>query len=323
METLTMTSPYGDADLKAISTEIIMLTPEVAEMLRTTCLFERQRPLSDRNIDRLAHEMINGTFVRGTPIFVAVFEDNSMRMLNGNHTCEAVRKTAIAIPVVIIYVKVKDVEAAAAIYSVLDIQKARTWGDALKARGTFDDVPMAKSVLSAIGFMMTDFQYDRSNTSVNSRDSRFAKLEVYRTAANLLAEAVANAPVTNTRRLRITPVMSVALVTARYQPSMAKEFWSGFVFDDGLSANDPRKALMRFLNNLGTPGAALWEDVSRAAALAWNAFFEGRKLEVCKPNQTGTIRIVGTTISLEKKARPEASSCKPSATPAGRIGGAS
>ena len=310
-----MTSPYSETDLKTITTEVIMLTPEVAEMMRTTCLFERQRPVSERNIERLAHEMVNGTFVRGTPIFVAVFPNNMMRMLNGNHTCEAVRKSGIAIPVVIIYLKVVDIEAASAIYSVLDIQKARTWSDALKARGTFDDFPMAKSVLSAIGFIMTDFRHDPLNTAIKSRDSRFAELTKYRPAAEMLADAIANAPGVNTRKLRLVPVLSVALISTRYQPSMAAAFWSGLVYDDGLPANDPRKALLRYLNNLTNPGTALWEDMARAAALAWNAGFERRKLEVCKPNQMGTFRIIGTPVIKEKKAKAE--------PPTAEIGGVS
>ena len=300
-----MTSPYSTTDLSAISTEITMLTPDVAEMLRTTCLFERQRPVSERNVERLAHEMVNGTFVRGTPIFVAVFPNNMMRMLNGNHTCEAVRKTGIAIPVVIIYLKVPDLEAASAIYSVLDIQKARTWSDALKARGTFADFPMAKPVLSAIGFIMTEFRYDPLNTAIKSRDSRFAELTKYRPAAEMLAEATANAPGANTKKLRLVPVLAVALLSTRYQPSMAKEFWSGLVYDDGLPANDPRKALLRYLNNLTNPGTAQWEDMARAAALAWNAGFEGRKLEVCKPNQMGAFRIIGTPVIKERKAKAD------------------
>ncbi|MEI8397319.1 MAG: hypothetical protein WCF85_21570, partial [Rhodospirillaceae bacterium] len=309
MET-KMSSPYNSEDLKTLSTEIIMLTPEVAEMLRTTCLFERQRPLSEHNIDRLAHEMRNGTFVKGTPIFVAVFPNNMMRMLNGNHTCEAVRKTGIAIPVIVIYLKVNDLEAASAIYAVLDIQKTRTWGEALKSQGAFDDFPMAKQALSAIGFIMTEFCHEPSNIAVKSRDLRFAELNRYRQAAETLAEATVKAPGANTKKLRIIPVLSVALFTARHQPSMAKEFWSGFAHDDGLQGNDPRKALLRYLNNLTGTGAVLWEDIARAAVLAWNAAFEGRKLEVCKPNQMGAFRIIGTPVFKEKKAKPATSAAQ-------------
>ena len=310
-----MPTPYSETDLKAISTEIIMLTPDVAEMLRTTCLFERQRPLSEYNIDRLAHEMKIGSFVRGTPIFVAVLPNNMMRMLNGNHTCEAVRKTGIAIPVVIIYLKVNDIEAASAIYSVLDTQKTRTWGAALKSQGAFDDFPMAKQALSAVGFIMTDFCHDPSNIAVKSRDFRFAELNKYRQAAEILADATVEAPTVNTKKLRIIPVLSVALFTARHQPSMAKAFWSGFAHDDGLQANDPRKALLHYLNNLTSTSTALWEDIARAAVLAWNAAFEGRRLEVCKPNQMGAFRIIGTPILKEKKTKPAASTA--------RIGGVS
>jgi len=299
-----MTNPYSDADLKAIATEALMLTPEVAEMMRTTCLFERQRRLSPLNIDRLAHEMRHGTFVRGTPIFVAVLPDGAMRMLNGNHTCEAVRKTGIAIPVVFIYLKVRDIEDAAAIYSVLDTQKARTWTDALQARGINEEMPMARYVLSAVAFIMSGFRHDPANAEVKSRDSRFSCLETYRNPAGILAGAIANAPAVHTRKFRQVPVLAVALETARFQPSTAAEFWGGLVLDDGLPANDPRKALIRFLGNITGAGTTRWQDMARAAALAWNAHFEGRPLEICKPNQMGVFRIVGTPVGKETVARP-------------------
>ncbi len=45
-----MISPYSTTDLNTISTEITMLTPELAEMMRTEFVFERQRPVYAANV---------------------------------------------------------------------------------------------------------------------------------------------------------------------------------------------------------------------------------------------------------------------------------
>ena len=121
-----MKSLYGKADLDDIATKIVMLSPEMAKVMRTEFVFERQRPICEANVDRLAREIVNETFVPGTPILIAVLPNLSKRLLNGGHICEAIMKTGLAIPVVLITVRVSNLEEAATIYSALDRQKART-----------------------------------------------------------------------------------------------------------------------------------------------------------------------------------------------------
>src|SRR5579875_3709638 len=116
-------SPYGEADLAALRTEALMVTPAMAKMLRASCHFERQRPINARNVERLAMEMRRGWFITGTPVFMAVLPDGSMRIVNGNHTLEAVQSSGVSIPLAFIYSKVSDIEGAARIYACLDLQK--------------------------------------------------------------------------------------------------------------------------------------------------------------------------------------------------------
>jgi hypothetical protein len=92
--------------------------------------------------------------------------------------------------------------------------------------------------------------------------------------------------------------------TARYQPSSAEEFWGGMIMDDGLKANDPRKVLLRYLNN--KPANAARDDTKKATALAWNAFFVDRPLELLRPNQLKVFRIEGTPYGDEKRERENA-----------------
>ena len=294
---------YTKTHLKSISTEVFWLTPELAALFRSDQeggrLFERQRPLGRLNVDRLTKELLNGTFVAGMPLLFAVMPSGKFYMLNGNHTCEAVKKSGVSLPMTAIYINVKDFDEAARIYSLIDIQKVKTWMDALQARGFKEEYPMARSVMSAVGFITSGYKYDSTN---KSQDERFDAMERYRVPAGLLQSATTKAPQKNSQKFKQVPVLAVALTTAMYQPSMAVEFWGGFVFDDGLAANDPRKALMRYLMNITSAGATKWPELARAASVAWNAHFEGRPLQYCKPSTMDELRISGTHIG--RKAMP-------------------
>lgn len=298
---LPKSNPYDERSMDALRVEIQWIDAKMARHLRDTCAFEWQRKISDRNVARLAAEMKKGWFVAGTPITVAVLPDNSMRLLNGNHTMEAIHASGVSVPLTFIYSRVRDLHEAGKIYATLDIQRVRTWADSLQATGK-GDFPLGQKAMSAIGLVMQDFVFTASNMDANaSRNARFEVMEDYRVAASIIEKALNGAPAINRRIMSRAAILSVALATARYQPSTAAEFWHTAAFDDGLSRNDPRKALLTYgMNNRSRSGTD--NNVhSRAAALAWNAYFEGRALEYCKPNQTQEFRLLGTPWSARRK----------------------
>lgn len=298
-------NPYPTADVKRLRSEVVVVDPAMAKTLRSSCHFERQRPINARNVERLAVEMRRGWFIPGTPIFFAVLPDGSMRIVNGNHTLEAVSEADVSLPLVFIYARVDDIEGAARIYASMDLQKMRTWSNALQALGLSGEVPMSNYVLPAIGILMAGFKADQTNVeATSSRTARFGKVDEYKEAAALLHASWTSAPLTNQRLLRRAAFMAVALETARYQPSTAVEFWGGAAKDDGLAANDPRKALLRYATNNKAMGAGERNSHCKAAGLAWNAFFAQRKLEVCKPNAMGDFRLSGTPWHNGKPGKP-------------------
>lgn len=88
--------------------------------------------------------------------------------------------------------------------------------------------------------------------------------------------------------------MAVSLVTMRYQPSNAESFWRDLVWDDGLRKDDPRKVLLRYLQQHDTVGAQATRQNILAASNAWNAAFEGRTIDHLKPTMTARLSIMGT-----------------------------
>lgn len=285
--------PYGLDDLTGLSMTAGAVSPAMAKHMRATMHFERQRPINERNVARLAEEMRRGWFLAGTPIFICTLPSGREYIVNGNHTLEAVAASGVTIPLVMIRKRVRDVEGAARVYSTFDLQRMRTWRDTLQAVGFADTLPMPDHVIAAIGQIMQDFKHDPHNLSAMSRQARMAAVPEYTQAAHVIQAAIDGGHRQNIRITQRAAVLAVALYTAKYQPSVAAEFWGGLAKDDGLKANDPRKVLLRYMGNNRAHSTARPEQ-SRATALAWNAFFEGRVIEYVKPNAAGDMRILGT-----------------------------
>lgn len=288
-----MTNKPVKIDAPRLTAEIVNMTPALARNLRDTAHFDRQRPLDVSTVARYANEMKKGWFVEGTPIYIAVMPDGQMYILNGNHTLEAIVLADVSVPLAVVYNHVDTFEEATHIYANLDIQKVRSWRNALQALEGDNATAFDSKVLAALGIIMGGFNI--SSRSTSSRTERFALFEFYGTPAQLIANAIQGAPAQHRQYIQRAPVLAVAIITAKAQPSMAVEFWQGLVFDNGLVVGDPRKALLRFLSsNVVNAGGNARTLQSVAASLAWNAYYEHRQLEVIKPNQAKGVKILGT-----------------------------
>lgn len=286
---------YGLNDLMALSATTGAISPAMAKAMREAMHFERQRPIDLRNVQRLAEEMKRGWFLAGTPIFICVLPDGREYLVNGNHTLEAIIASGVTVPLVLIRRQVRDMEEAARCYAVHDLQKSRTWGDVLLATGCDSQLPLPSKVLTALGVILTGFEHKpHDRFTIQSRNMRLEMIPDYTAAAHALNEAMKGGTSAGWRCITRAAIMAVALYTMRYQPSMGAEFWGGVSADDGLKQTDPRKSLLRYAANNAAGGSNSRELHSKAAALAWNAFFEGRALEYCKPSQMGAMRIAGT-----------------------------
>lgn len=274
------------------------VTGDYARYLRDSCNYDLQRALTDLNIRRLGVEMENNRFIPGTTVYFAVLPDNTMLILNGNHTLEAIAATGKTQRLVFIFKKVADRQEAARLYSTFDIHKVRSWTDALKAVHPEKKIPLSSAVLPAVGHIMQSFAYDARNVEANnSRGFRFNWMDVYEEAAGSLMATMTGAPAVNKTAIKRKGVIAVALETLRFQPGHAAVFWKDCAHDDGLAKSDPRKVLLRWLlNSKGgakQTGPKAADALSRAAIGAWNAWYRGDALQTLKP-LAGPIKIEGT-----------------------------
>jgi hypothetical protein len=316
---MSVTTPYPRGTLP-LTSEVVLVTPEYARTLRTTCHFERQRAINADQVKRLASEMSHGWFLAGTPIWLCVLPDRSMLIVNGNHTLEAVASLDFAVPLTIVYQQVTDINEASLAYACFDINRTRTWLQAAQAIGLDDKIPLVQAVLPALSLISLNFVENKAATNITqSRRLRFDAAADYTSAAHLLHVAFHGGARSILALLRRAPVFAVALATSRYQPGVAEEFWHGIAADDGLKTTDPRKALLRYLANNAVRTSIYRMEQAKGAALAWNAFFKKQELTLIKPNQMKEFYLFGTPWHNGTSApEPKPSAKRPSGEEVGK-----
>lgn len=288
--------------LAKITSETVEITPSQARWMRDNCHFERQRNISAQNVDRLAREMVAGRFTPGTQVYICVLPSSRELIINGNHTLEAISKSGVPQRLTVTRHHVADMDEAGRVYAVFDLQKNRTWGDSLRASGAGYGVPHPTVILSAIGMIMSGFA-PWKNTGA-SRLTRIDRMEEYKPAAILWGETVGRAPRPIHNMLKRVGIASVALETLRYQPNKAYDFWYRTAQDNGLTVGMPERTLLAWMRSAKQGGSAgQWQVTqSMAAALAWNAFFQGRDLKLIKTASMDKIYILGTPWTRDRDA---------------------
>lgn len=281
-------------ELPLATSDVEIITPATARQWRDTKAFERQRTINERNVARLAIEMVAGRFIIGTQIYICVLPNGNELIINGNHTLEAVVESDTPQHLTVTRKHVANIDEAGRIYAVFDIHKARTWLDSLKAVGKSDNIKMSSKALAALGVIEANFAHTHP-AYAPSRIGRIERLVEYEDAIDLFQIAINGGVADAVRFAMRAAMMAIALEALRSQPSAASEFWFRFAHDDGLAKGMPERALLTWCrNNKNATGFQGRRESARAAALAWNASFKGRSLEVCKPNQMSAFFLLGT-----------------------------
>lgn len=273
------------------ASSIVSMTPERAAKLRADAHFPRQRPIKSGNVDRLVEEMKARRFIPGIQIYICVLPDGTEYVVNGNHTLEAIIKGCFAQVVTVTRHPVEDIEEAAAIYSVFDLQSRRSAGDSIRAYG-FTAIPNSKAVYAAMPIISTNFII--GHTGIRSRPEILEQMREYETEAVLFD----NATKRNTDGGSLTKragIVAVALETFRYDPESASVFWSNVcALDEDLKPGMPERALLRWMRANKTSGKLGQLENSRAAACAWNDYVQGKSVSFVQPNRMRSFFLLNT-----------------------------
>jgi len=276
----------------SVTSTVELITPEKARHLRDTAHFERQRNINQKNVQRLATEILAGRLTDGTQIYLCELPNGELRIANGNHTLEAVALAGKPQLLTVTTKKVKDLDEVGSIYAVFDIQKVRTWMDSAKAMGVDQDMPNTQKILSAVRLIQSGFAPSSNRASVHET---LENVHSYQEEGIRFDELKKKSMSDSARLMTRAGVLSVILETLRYQPSLAYEFWTDVAEDDGLANGDPAKALLNWLRRqTGASGSVPQREHILAAAQAWNDKFKVQERQIVRVSKTNSLYLLGT-----------------------------
>lgn len=283
--------------------------PGLAARVIAECHYERQRRLREYHVEELAVEMQHRRFTQGTQVAFGRLKDR-LYLVNGQHTMHAIVKSGLTQYLAVLIEDVETYDDLGPLYNRFDNQATRTWHDSVRAMGISDKTSLtdaqAAATLSAVLLIQTGFRVPTiSNfpTEMKSRDARFQAAKPWWPYAEKYFALIEGADNFIRPRLKRQAVVAVALMTLKYQPEIAPDFWIGVANDDGLRRGDPRKTLFRHLientsGKLGSPSIQL-----RAIATTWNAWMENRQLTFIRVYPDSPLVIRGTPIGRQIKRR--------------------
>lgn len=273
-----------------------VITPEVASGMLAASNYEYQRPLREQHVSMLAEEMKKGNFTTNL-ISICQTEDGRQFVVNGQHTLNAIVACGIPIELPVETTFIEGDEDIAFVYSTKDAHRKRSQGDIFRAYGLEPKYEMTHTEINAFG---TAAGYILNNFRSLSGRAKFSHTDVvefmdewatYAKGYLLLLDETGKF---KRPFLRVT-TFAVALVTFRYCPDRAVDFWKQVAIDDGLHVSDPRKTLHIWFSNtiqgnsLNRSSAKKSVNLGtalRGTVIAWNAYLDGRELSFIRVNNS-------------------------------------
>jgi hypothetical protein len=279
--------------------EIVQVTPDMAKQWLEEWHYEGNRRERPVHTEFLAAEIKAGRF-RTSEMRVVHYNGKTFKT-NGEHRCRAVVLADMPINVCLYHCEVTDREEVGLDYGVADTQMKRTVLDGVQATGIMDNSGLsatrANCFISALKPIVGGFSgtaYSGSTVLAKSLGIKLNAVRYWLDTAHELYNDLAGADNKITGRIERQAVLSVALVTRKFQPEKASEFWRAVAANDGLTKGDPRRELVKFLmNNPAKKRGYPWH--SRVVAQAWNHHFHNRQCYLLRVNKvTDPILIEGT-----------------------------
>ena len=262
---------------------IVRFTPDVAKVY-LGFLYEHQRDLDKTHVAFLASEMRSGNFT-DSKIDVGVLNGSERRLINGQHTLNAIVESGVSLDLSVIEHYAQNQDDLARLYETFDTQRRRNYVDSMRVYTLADELSLTET---AVGYLAAALVWARSNFGIDGKMRKFITFKDRREWSRLWKwemHAVLEAITPCESRIRTTllkqSVLSVALITMRYQPDKAFAFWRQVAWQDGLKQYDPRQTLLKYLASTARSHQYDVEkikatEISRAVALAWNAYMSDR-----------------------------------------------
>lgn len=283
----------------------VTLTAEQAGGILRRCRYDRQtrdlKPAGRAHVEVLADIMRRRQW---RPLDQIAFArlDEKLILVNGHHRMAAQEKSGQEIDWLVVIHECEDSSEVARLYYTFDTnQRGRSNETILSALNAAEILGISKTTAEALyraaPLLIANFDFSRSaQDHVSNRvvDRRMEVMKSYAAEAAAWEAATRNAPQAVRRKLRNQGAFAVALLAFRHRPVEAERFFVGLAENDGLRKGDPRHTYLSALLTNNSSGTGAF--TARQAAVAWNAWAQGRSLLIIKIVESNTFRIVGTPV---------------------------
>lgn len=275
-------------------------SPVQANQVLLHATYAGQRKIVKAHVEVLADIMRSNGWLPKNQIDFAELDGNLI-LVNGYHRMSAQVLSGKSVLWTVVIHACKDMGEVRSLYYKFDTN-AKIRGAAQVLNGinfseqTGLSKTIAKSLYDAVPVIAAGFSKavrDRDVLTTRNADRRLAMAMEYVQAAKLYEQCLGRIPVKMGSKFRSAGVTAVALVTLRYQPKTAIEFWKGTAENDGLHKGDPRLALHNDLLSRSLNVGSQIQSVF-APSYAWNAWFERREIKIIKVYARTRASIAGT-----------------------------
>lgn len=272
----------------------IEIGPDLARRILDEANYERQRKVRADAKARAVQLIRGDDFVNGHQIWFALV-DGRLILIDGQHRMSAVYETGVSRVFQAMVIDCATMDEVHHHYCRFDrFGRRRSDAEVVGALDLADQLDVSRQVAmaawKAAAYIADGFPV-KNNTAISalkSDEDRADYIFGFRPLVRQYADALGFADAQLKRGMLTPSVVAVALLTLRDQQAVAKEFWEGVAMDDGLRRDDPRHTLVRTLRERRMNGSH--SEGARMAALAWNAYFGGRRLTF--------IRVVSAEVRL-------------------------
>lgn len=293
--------------------QAVEITPEEAKDWLEAFAYPYQRPIRREQVKRLSNAIIAGDFISGTSLWLARCGEATY-LIDGQHRLTAVIETGIAQEFDVKETECDTLDDVAKLYGHIDTGAVRTPGDYYKALQLTERTGLNRTQLNALSYavpiLLSGGVAESVAPSIEIRERIISLYAPY--MINFYANIAVKVPREVDSALRRSYVQAFIALTMRW-PSESKdnttaEFWRGCIFDDGLTANDPRKLINRQFvsyriaaSTANRGGSMSRLQGFRAMSFAYNAYVSGRTLAFTRINAGGDkIKITGVPSDFAK-----------------------
>lgn len=283
----------------------VRISPSDARAL-LECNFDGQRSIDKQSLARYREEIKAGRFDGGEPIRFCRYEGR-LYLVNGQHRLLALSGMITGMEFVVVVTRAESIREVAEIYSTIDRGRGRSIAEVMRSLGVHHRIGVSatKAALASAALLILEsaregkliYGYDAQARSAQARE---ALLERHGDAVQGFFMAIEGASPAIMKRLSRRQVMAVGFATFETPASSDKalEFWSGVAQDDGLRKTDPRKMLLRFLEDNPARGTApIFGRLGHGVAVCWNAWVDGRELQIVKVyDETSPVKLKLTSM---------------------------